>query len=138
MHPLKKMFLFAWSWSTNIIYSKVNHKIFVRPCWFPLNTFDVPVTKSPTAVAVQDYTQLNDSAFSYFICIIIMLTELYNGTWFNLFWNFALSCFIVFCTLFLVFTVVVVVVFLLLEKVRLRNVYSQKWYPWWRNNCEMK
>ena len=54
---LKKMFLFAWSWSTNIIYSKVNHKIFVRPCWFPLNTFDVPVTKSPTAVDVQDYTQ---------------------------------------------------------------------------------
>ena len=40
----------------------------------------MPVTKSPTAVAVPDFTQLDDSAFSYLIWTIIMFTELYNGT----------------------------------------------------------
>ena len=66
----------------------------------------------------------------------IMLIKLYNCTWFNLFWNFACLCCILFCTFFIVFIVVVVVV--LLEKVRLINFYSQKWYTWWRGNCEMK
>ena len=60
MHPLKITILFAWSWSTNIIYSEVTNKIFVQPCWFLLYTFDVPVTETPTAVAVQNYTQLDD------------------------------------------------------------------------------
>ena len=60
MNPLKITILFAWSWSTHIIYSEVTNKIFVQPCWFLLYTFDVPVTESPTAVAVQNYTQLDD------------------------------------------------------------------------------
>ena len=55
--PSKIMILFAWSWSTKIIYSEVNNKIFVRPCWFLLCTFEMPVTESPTAVAVR--TTLN-------------------------------------------------------------------------------
>ena len=57
------MILFAWSWSINIIYSEVNNNYninFVSPCLFLLYTFDVPVTESPTAVAVQDYPQLDD------------------------------------------------------------------------------
>ena len=40
--------------------AEVNNKTFVQPCWLPLYTFDVPVTESPTAVAVQNYTQLDD------------------------------------------------------------------------------
>ena len=66
MYPLKIMILFAWSWSTDIIYSKVNNKIFVQPCWFLLYTFEMPVTKSPTAVAVQHYTQLDDPESSFY------------------------------------------------------------------------
>ena len=63
MHPLKKMILFAWSWTTNIIYSKINNKVFVQPCWFLLYTFEnMWFIESPTAVAVNvpDYTQLDD------------------------------------------------------------------------------
>ena len=59
MDPLKIMILFAWSWSTNIIYLEVNNKIFVRPCWFLLYTFGMPITDSPTAVTVQDYTPVD-------------------------------------------------------------------------------
>ena len=66
MYPLKIMILFAWSWSTDIIYSKVNNKIFVQPCWFLLYTFEMPVTKSPTAVDVQHYTQLDDPESSFY------------------------------------------------------------------------
>ena len=43
----------------------------------------MPVTESPTAVAVQDYIQLDDPGFNYFIFTIIMLTKLYNCTLFN-------------------------------------------------------
>ena len=82
MHPLKIMILFAWSWSTNIIYSEVNNKIFAWFCWFLLYTLEMPVTESPTAVAVQDYTQLDDSGLNYYIFIIAMLNKLYNCTWF--------------------------------------------------------
>ena len=66
MHPLKIMILFAWSWSTNFIYSKVNNKIFVQPCWFLLYTLEMPVTESPTVVAVQHYTQLDDPEFNFY------------------------------------------------------------------------
>ena len=60
-HPFKIMILFAWSWSKYELFrAEVNNKTFVQPCWFPLYTFDVPVTESPTAVAVQNYTQLDD------------------------------------------------------------------------------
>ena len=81
---LKKMILLAWFWSTNIIYSEVNNKIFsVWFCWFLLYNLEMPVTESPIAVAVQDYTQLNDPGLNYYIFIIVMLTKLYNCTWFN-------------------------------------------------------
>ena len=66
MHPLKIMILFAWSWNTNIIYSEVNNKISLRPCWLLLYTFDVPVIESPTAVAVQNYTQLDDPGLHFY------------------------------------------------------------------------
>ena len=74
------MILFAWSWSTNIIYSEVNNKIFVLFCWFLLYTLEMPVNESPTTVAVQDYTQLDDPGLNYYIFIIAMLTKLYNIT----------------------------------------------------------
>ena len=97
----------------------------------------MPVTESPIAVAVQDYTQLNDPGLNYYIFIVITLTKLYNCTWFN----FILE----YCSFMLHFTlhiflvdIVVVIVVVLLEKVRLINFYSQKWYTWWWNNCEMK
>ena len=64
MHPLKKNDLFGWSWSTNIINLEVNNKIFVQSCWFLLYTFDVPVTESPTAVAVQEGIQLDGPGFN--------------------------------------------------------------------------
>ena len=48
MHPLKIMILFAWSWSTNIIYSEFNNKLFFQSSWFLLCTFEMPVTQSPT------------------------------------------------------------------------------------------
>ena len=66
MHPLKIMILFAWSWNTNIIYSEVNNKISLRPCWLLLYTFDVPVIESPTAVAIQNYTQLDDPVLNFY------------------------------------------------------------------------
>ena len=40
----------------------------------------MPVTQSPTTVAVQNYTQLDDPGLNYFIFTIIMLTKLYNCT----------------------------------------------------------
>ena len=140
MHPLKIMILFAWSWSTNIIYSEVNNKIFVWFCWSILYTLEMPVTESPTAVAVQDYTQLDDSGLNYYIFIIAMLTKLYNCTWFNFILEFCTFMLHFILHIFLVYIVVVVVVVVLLEKVRLINFYSgtQKWYTWWWNNCEMK
>ena len=52
--------------STNIIYSKVNNKIFVQPYRFLLYTLEMPVTESPTAVAVQHYTQLDDPEFNFY------------------------------------------------------------------------
>ena len=137
MHPLKIMILFAWSWSTNIIYLEVNNKIFVQSCWFLSYTFDVPVTESPTAVAVQEGIQLDGPGFNYFIFTIIMLTKLYNCTWFNVILEFCSFMLHFILHVFSVFVVVVVVV-VLLEKVRLINFYSQKWYTWWWNNCEMK
>ena len=101
MHPLKIMILFAWSWSTNIIYSKVNNKIFVWPCWFLLYTFEMPVTESPTAVKLLR-TTLNWMILDEIsISAIIMLTKKYNFTWFH--WNFALLCCILFCMFFLSF-----------------------------------
>ena len=63
MHPLKIKILFAWSWRTIIIYSEVTNKIFVRPFWFLLY---VPVTESPTAVAVQNYTPLDDPGLNFY------------------------------------------------------------------------
>ena len=36
------------------------------------------VSESPTAVAVQDYTQVDDPGLNYFIFTIIILTKLYN------------------------------------------------------------
>ena len=136
MDPLKIRILFAWSWSTNIIYLEVNNKIFVRPSWFLLYTFEMPVTESPTAVAVQDYTQVDDPRLNYFIFNIIILTKLYNCTWFNFILEFCSFMLHFILHVFSVFVVVVVVV--LLEKVSLINFYSQKWYTWWWNNSEMK
>ena len=136
MHSLKKTILFGWSWSTNITNLEVNNKIFVQSCWFLLYTFDVPVTESPTAVAVLEGIQLDGPGFNYFIFTIIMLTKLYNGTWFNVILEFCSFMLHFILHVFSVFVVVVVVV--LLEKVRLINFYSQKWYTWWWNNCEMK
>ena len=137
------MILFAWSWRTNIIYSEVNNKIFVWFCWSILYTLEMPVTGSPTAVAVQDYTQLDDPGLNYYIFIIAMLTKLYNSTWFNFileFCTFMLHFILHIFLVYIVVVVVVVVVVVLLEKVRLINFYSgtQKWYTWWWNNCEMK
>ena len=40
----------------------------------------MPVNESPTTVAVQDYTQLDDPGLNYYIFIIAMLTKLYNIT----------------------------------------------------------
>ena len=136
MHPLKKTILFGWSWSTNIINLEVNNKISVQSCWFLLYTFDVPVTESPTTVALQDCIQLDDPGFNYFMFTIIMLTKLYNCTWFNFILEFCSFMLHFILHVFSVFAVVVVVV--LLEKVRLINFYSQKWYTWWWNNSEMK
>ena len=36
------------------------------------------VTESPTSVAVQDYTQVDDPGLNYFIFTIKILTKLYN------------------------------------------------------------
>ena len=131
------MILLAWSWRTNIIYSEVNNKIFsVQSCWFLSYILEMPVTESPTAVAVQDYTQLNDLGLNYYIFMVIMLTKLYNCTWFNFILEFCSFMLHFILHVFSVFVVVVVVVSL--EKVRLINFYSQKWYTWWWNNCEMK
>ena len=126
------MILFAWSWNTNIIYSEVN----IWFCWFLSYILEMPVTESPTAVVVQDYTQLDESGLNYYIFIIAMLTKLYNCTWFNFILEFCTFMLHFILDIFLVYIVVVVVV--LLEKVRLINFYSQKWYTWWWNNCEMK
>ena len=88
----------------------------------------MPVTESPTAVAVQNYTQLNDPGLNFYFhhnvnnvhqAVQLYLIKFYFGILFFYF-AFYLSRF------FLVFIVVVVVV--LLEKVRLINFYSQKWY----------
>ena len=99
-------------------------------------TFGMPVTESPTAVAVQDYIQLDDPGLNYVIfTIIIMLTKLYHCTWFNFILEFCSFMLHFILDVFLVFIAVLVV---LLEKVRLINFYSQKWYTWWWNNCEMK
>ena len=131
------MILLAWSWRTNIIYSEVNNKIFsVQSCWFLSYILEMPVTESPTAIAVQDYTQLNDLGLNYYIFMVIMLTKLYNCTWFNFILEFCSFMLHFILHVFSVFVVVAVVV--LLEKVRLINFYSQKWYTWWWNNCEMK
>ena len=81
----------------------------------------MPVTESSTAVAVQDYTQLNDLGLNYYIFMVIMLTKLYNCTWFNFileFCSFMLHFILhVFVLFFLVFIAAAVVV-VLLEKVR--------------------
>ena len=141
-------------WSANIIYSKVNNEIFVYPvdslytlltCQ-SLNhqqlllfrtTLNIGWLYSATfsLIIVSDDPGLNN-----FIFTIIKLAKQYNCNWFNLFWNFALLCCILFWTFFsLVFIDVnVVVVVVLLYKVRLISFYSQKWYTWWWNNCEMK
>ena len=107
LDPLKIRILFAWSWSTNIIYLEVNNKIFVRPCWFLLYTFEMSVTESPTAVAVQDYTQVDDPRLNHFIFTIIILTKLYNCAWFNFILEFCsfmlhfiLHVFVLFCFVF--------------------------------------
>ena len=135
MYPLKMMVLFAWSWSTNIIYSEVNNKIFsVQSCWFLLYILEMPVTESPTAVAVQDYPQLDDPELNHYIFMVIMLTKLYNYTWFNFIFGILLFYVAFILDIFLVNIVVV----LLLEKVILTHFYLQKWYTWWWNNCEMK
>ena len=74
---------------------------------------------------------------SVFIFPIIMLTNLYNCTWFSLFWNFALFIlhFILHIKFFLV--LLFLLFFCFIGK-RLINFYSQKWNTWWWNNCEMK
>ena len=122
-----------------LIYSEVNNKIFVWFCWFILYTLEMPVTESWTAVAVQDYTQLDDPGLNYYIFIIAMLTKLSNCTWFNFILEFCTFMLHFILHIFLVYIFVVVVV-VFLEKVRLINFYSgtQKWYTWWWNNCEMK
>ena len=88
MDPLKTRILFAWSWITNVFYLEVNNKIFVWPCWFLVYTFEMSGTESPTAVAVQDYTQLNDLGLNCYIFMVIMLTKLCNCTWFNFIFEF--------------------------------------------------
>ena len=64
-----------------------------------------------------------------------MLTKLYNCTLFNFILEVC-SFMLHFILHFLKVFIGVVVV--LLEKVRLISFYSQKWYTWWWNNCEMK
>ena len=84
----------------------------------------MPVTESPTAVAVQDYTQLEDPGLNHCIFITIILTKLYNCTWFNFILEFCSFMLHFILHMFLVYIVVVV----LLEKV----------YTWCWNNFEMK
>ena len=69
--------------------------------------------ESPTAdhwIIMFNFSLINNYLIpgSIFIFTIIVLTKLYNCTSFNLFWNLAFSCCIVFCTFFLVFIVIVV------------------------------
>ena len=82
------------------------------------------VTESPTAVAVQDYTHLDDPGLNHYIFITIILTKLYNCTWFNFILEFCSFMLHFILHMFLVYIVVVV----LLEKV----------YTWCWNNYEMK
>ena len=84
----------------------------------------MPVTESPTAAAVQDYTQLEDPGLNHCIFITIILTKLYNCTWFNFILEFCSFMLHFILHMFLVNIVVVV----LLEKV----------YTWCWNNFEMK
>ena len=44
------------------------------------HTLEMQVTESPTAVAVQDYTHLDDPGLNHYIFITIILTKLYNCT----------------------------------------------------------
>ena len=96
----------------------------------------MPVTESPTAVAVQDYTQLEDPGLNHCIFITIILTKLYNCTWFNFileFCSFMLHFILHMCCFFSFYCCCCFI-----GKVRFINLYSQKWYTWWWNNCEMK
>ena len=73
---------------------------------------------------------------SVFIFPIIMLTNLCNCTWFNLFWNFAL--FMLHFILHIFFSFYCCCCCCCFIGKRLINFYSQKWNTWWWNNCEMK
>ena len=84
----------------------------------------MPVTESPTAVAVQDYTQLEDPWSNHCIFITIILIKVYNCTWFNFILEFCSFMLHYILHMFLVYIVVAV----LLEKV----------YTWCWNNFEMK
>ena len=83
----------------------------------------MPVRESPTAVAVQGYTQVDDPRLNYFIFTIKILTKLYNCAWFNFILEFCLFMLHFILHILSVFIAVVVV---LLEKIRLINFYSQK------------
>ena len=98
--PIK--ILFAWSWSPNIIYSEVTNKIL--NLFSPVDFFNALLmcqSLNPQQLYLfwQDYTQLDDPGLNHYIFITIMLTKLYNYTWFNfilefcsfmlhLFWTF--------------------------------------------------
>ena len=86
--------------------------------------------------AFQDYTQLDDPAFNHFTFTMIRLTKLYNCTLFNFileFCSFMLHFILHTCCFFSFYCCCCFI-----GKVRFINLYSQKWYTWWWNNCEMK
>ena len=85
IHPLKKWFYLLGLEEPILFIQKSTIKYYfsVQSCWFLLHILEMPVTESPTAVAVQDYTQLNDLGLNYYIFMVIMLTKLCNRTWFN-------------------------------------------------------
>ena len=75
----------------------------------------MPVTESPTAVVVQDYTHLDDPGLNHYIFITIILTTLYNCTLFNFILEFCSFMLHFILHIFLVYIVVVVVVVVTLK-----------------------
>ena len=67
-----------------------------------------------------------------------MLTNLYNCTCFNLFWNFAPFMLHFILHIFFSFYCCCCCCCCCFIGKRLINFYSQKWNTWWWNNCEMK
>ena len=130
------MILLAWSWRTNIIYSEVNNKIFsVQSCWFLSYILEMPVTESPTAIAVQDYTQLNDLGLNYYIFMVIMLTKLYNCTWFNFILEF---CSLMLHFIFHIFSLYCCCCCCFIGKSKIDKLLLPKVVHLMVNNCEIK